>query len=143
VLQITAAGIATGVPGIAHLVASVGGRTWGQWVEVLPRGTYRLAGRVVEAGLGIAGAAVTAIAGPAAGLSATTPSDNGDYALYGVVGDMQVRASKSGTNLKSNTLCSVSIRRWISSSHPSSGRTSRASTSNDYGRRMHPSITSL
>jgi hypothetical protein len=94
VLQMTADGIATGVaPGTAHAVASVGGRTWGQWVDVLPRGTYRLAGRVVEHGLPIAEAAVSVIAGPAAGLSARSDG-SGRYALYGVVDDIQVRASK-------------------------------------------------
>jgi hypothetical protein len=96
VLQVTAGGIATGVSsGMAVAYSRFEGKVGRHEVLVLPRGTYRLMGRVLESGLPITGATVSVIAGRAAGLSATTDSDGG-YALYGVVDEIQIRASKEG-----------------------------------------------
>ena len=65
---------------------------------VLPAGTFRLSGIVVESNTPAAvlsGARVEVTDGPRAGLSATTLS-NGSYRLYGLSGDTQMRVTRNG-----------------------------------------------
>lgn len=67
-------------------------------VVVVPAGTYRLAGIVIEAGTSdaaLADALVQVIIGSGAGLSTTTGQD-GRYRLYGVAGDTEVQVTKEG-----------------------------------------------
>jgi hypothetical protein len=69
----------------------------GKEVLVLPAGTYRLMGTVVEAGTPtgpIYGALVEVITG--SGIRMTTEAYHGHYALYGVSGETSVRATKDG-----------------------------------------------
>ena len=63
-------------------------------VMVLPPGTFKLSGRVLEDSVGVPDARVEVTAGSAAGLS--TVSQDGSYALYGVSGQTQVRVTKDG-----------------------------------------------
>jgi hypothetical protein len=62
---------------------------------VVPAGTFRVQGDVTEGGTGVSGARVEVVSGPDAGLVATTGWD-GSYALWGVAGNLQIRASKDG-----------------------------------------------
>jgi len=62
---------------------------------VLPQGTYRLKGSVVNEGRAVPDAEVAVVAGPAAGL-ATTTTGVGGYRLYGVSGDTEIRVRKPG-----------------------------------------------
>ena len=64
-------------------------------VTVIPQGTYRLSGVVLETDLPIAGAAVAVVSGQGTGLSTLTDS-YGNYRLYGVAGAVQVEVSKAG-----------------------------------------------
>lgn len=64
-------------------------------ITVLPPGTYRLTGKVLESSLPVQDAVVAVLSGVGAGLSATTDAD-GTYRLYGVAGLIQVRFSKPG-----------------------------------------------
>jgi hypothetical protein len=65
-------------------------------VMVLPPGTFKLSGRVLDAdsGLGVTDARVEVTGGSAAGLS--TLSQDGHYALYGVSGQTPIRGTKVG-----------------------------------------------
>ena len=62
-------------------------------VVVAPAGTYRLSGNVRDAGVPVADAEVIVISGPAQGLSTRSA---GNYKLYGVVGDSEIRVAKGG-----------------------------------------------
>ena len=64
---------------------------------VLPDGTFRLIGRVNEAGTAgsLPAARVEVASGVGAGLSATTDA-TGSYRLYGVAGDATIRVSRLG-----------------------------------------------
>jgi hypothetical protein len=63
-------------------------------VFVLPPGTFRVSGMVLDANVEVTGARVEVAAGSSAGLS--TISEAGNYALYGVAGPTEIRASKEG-----------------------------------------------
>jgi hypothetical protein len=65
------------------------------YVLSLPSGTGILAGSVKEASFPIAGALIEVVGGPFAGRSTSSDSFGG-YRLYGVVGDLQIRASGNG-----------------------------------------------
>lgn len=96
VLSLTATGLATGRDrGEEVVTARFDGRTDQATIFVLPEGTFRLAGTVSENGVGLEKATVTAISGVGQGLMA--PSDaRGYYALYGVAGQVVVRATRDG-----------------------------------------------
>jgi hypothetical protein len=64
-------------------------------VIVIADGTFIVTGTVGEVGLTIAGAMVTVLDGPAAGLAAVTQA-NGSYRLFGVGGPVTLRASQAG-----------------------------------------------
>jgi hypothetical protein len=61
----------------------------------LPAGTGILTGSVKESTFPIAGARIEVVSGPLAGRSEVSNS-TGSYRMYGVVGDLQVRASTNG-----------------------------------------------
>jgi hypothetical protein len=64
-------------------------------IFVLPRGTFRLSGKITSAGAALENATVTVIAGVGEGLSARTDA-SGRYELYGVAGIVQVRVARDG-----------------------------------------------
>lgn len=77
-------------------VAAVYGRFVGTSnVIVVPTGTYRLTGKVLESSLPVSGAVVKVVSGQGTGLSTTT-GDFGDYRLYGVAGPIQFEVTKNG-----------------------------------------------
>ena len=89
------AGLATGHDrGEAAVFASFGGRSSGKTVLVLPAGTFMLSGGVFDQGEPAPGVRIAVVAGPAAGLETVT--DSGGYRLYGVSGEVDVRATKPG-----------------------------------------------
>jgi hypothetical protein len=63
-------------------------------VLVLEPGTFRISGTVTEARGGPLSAAIEIVSGRGTGLHTTTA--RGQYALYGVAGDVQLRASADG-----------------------------------------------
>jgi hypothetical protein len=98
VVGISSAGVATArAIGEAIIRVSAQGRTASRLTFVLPPGTFRLDGRVVESGLaaGIPGVTVTVISGVGEGLTALTTSD-GRFKLFGVSGRVRLHAKKEG-----------------------------------------------
>jgi len=64
-------------------------------VVIVPTGTYRLTGKVLESGLPVSFASVKVTAGQGVGMSTTTDY-NGDYKLYGVAGPVEIQVTKLG-----------------------------------------------
>jgi hypothetical protein len=64
-------------------------------VVVMPANTFQLTGKVLESGLGLAGALVSVTAGTGTGFSATTDY-SGEYVLYGVADTIDVTVTKQG-----------------------------------------------
>jgi hypothetical protein len=96
VLRVTSDGSAQGISrGESGITARFRGVSRSKAVLVLERGTYRLAGRIAEAGGNIAGARVAVLSGTGTGLTATS-EDNGFYALYGVAGAIRLHISAGG-----------------------------------------------
>ena len=96
VLSVTATGLATGRErGEEVVTARFDGRTDQATIVVLPKGTFRLAGTVSDNGIGLENATVTVISGVGEGLIAATDA-RGYYALYGVAGQVEVRATRDG-----------------------------------------------
>ena len=95
VLTINAAGVATGhALGETSVTVSFTGRVATKSdVIVAPAGTYRLSGNVRDGGVPVVDAEVVVISGPAQGLSTRSA---GNYKLYGVVGDSEIRVTKGG-----------------------------------------------
>jgi hypothetical protein len=81
--------------GEATVTARVGARSSSGRIFVLPAGTFRLTGQVLEAGEPVGGARVEVIAGTGRGLAASSNSE-GQFALYGVAGHIQLHAKKDG-----------------------------------------------
>jgi hypothetical protein len=77
------------------VTARFDGRTDQATIVVLPKGTFRLAGTVSDNGIGLEKATVTVISGVGEGLIAPTDA-RGYYALYGVAGQVEVRATRDG-----------------------------------------------
>jgi hypothetical protein len=81
--------------GEASVTVSYQGRsTTKSGVLVLPDGTFRVRGAIRDEGLGVNGAQITVSEGDATGLTAT--SVDGNYALYGVAGDVELTVTKTG-----------------------------------------------
>jgi hypothetical protein len=95
VLQLSPTGLATGRDrGEADVIATIGRMSATKHVMVVPTGTFRLEGRLTDAGHAIPGAAITVTAGQGAGLSADAGS--GGFLLYGVAGPIELRARANG-----------------------------------------------
>jgi hypothetical protein len=93
-LTISSNGLATGQErGETSVRVSAASLITTKRVMVLPAGTYRLAGTVRDSGTWVLGARVEVTAGMGQGLAATTTSS---FALYGVAGDIEVRATANG-----------------------------------------------
>ena len=104
VLSIASGGGAVAAkPGQVVLAAENSGRRAGIDVLVLPPGTFRLTGTVSEAGTPIADAAVDLLEGSRA-VKSTRSDDTGMYRLFGVAGNIEVRASKAGYITQVNRL---------------------------------------
>jgi len=84
--------ISAGARGEATIRVSYREQAGRRLVFVMPLGTYRLTGNVMEAGLAVNGARVEILGGAGEGLSAMT--GGGVYRIYGVAGDTRVRVSK-------------------------------------------------
>src|SRR4029453_2689880 len=96
VLSLTITGLATGRErGEEVVTARFAGRTDEARIFVLPAGTFRLAGTVSENSVGLEQATVTVTSGVGEGLMAPTDA-RGYYALYGVAGQVEVRATRDG-----------------------------------------------
>ena len=96
VLSFSGTGVASGhARGEAQITAAYQGQNTQAIVFVLENGTFRLNGRVIEAGIGLAGAKVQVVRGTGTGLSATTTA-NGSYAIYGVAGEVEVEVTLEG-----------------------------------------------
>jgi hypothetical protein len=96
VLELTVTGLATGHSGGRCLViARVAQLAAEATIVVLPKGTFKVVGKVTEAGFGVANASVTVLSGVGQGLSASTTPE-GEYELYGVAGPIEIGATKDG-----------------------------------------------
>ena len=71
-------------------------------VMVLPPGTFKVSGQVLDEHFSVTDARVEVTAGSATGLS--TLSQRGHYALYGVSGPTEIRAAKEGYQPRVETL---------------------------------------
>jgi hypothetical protein len=95
VVRLVAGGQATaGQTGEAQVTASYGTTHGTARVLVLPEGTFRVAGKVLDEGRPVPFATVSAV-GNATTVSAVTTA-TGDYALYGVGGSVEIRAQSEG-----------------------------------------------
>jgi hypothetical protein len=96
VLQVDPQGVATanGV-GESRVTAIVNQRQASSTVLVMPAGTFRLSGRLLEAGIAVSGAIVSVVGGVGQGLTTTT-NDFGHYALVGVAGTLTLQITKAG-----------------------------------------------
>src|SRR5262245_9873123 len=81
--------------GEGRVHASFGGKSATKPVLVLPAGTFRLLGTILDVAGGVGGADVQVSSGTGAGQKATSAS-NGTYALYGVAGPVGLRVSAPG-----------------------------------------------
>jgi hypothetical protein len=94
IINVAASGLVTGtVAGEVTISASYQGRSASVVIVSLPDGTGILAGNVRESTFAIANSTVEVVGGPYGGKSVVS---SGFYRLYGVVGDLQVRASAAG-----------------------------------------------
>jgi Bacterial Ig-like domain (group 2) len=71
------------------------GRSASRTVVVVPTGTFKLSGTIRDAGGAVENVVVQVVSGTGAGQS-TKSIFNGTYALFGVAGDVQLRASAPG-----------------------------------------------
>jgi len=96
VLSISSGGRATAVsPGEAQVTVMAQSKSATQNVIVIPPGTFRVTGTVTESKLPVANATVAVTSGIGTGLSTVTDV-NGQYRIYGVVGEIELTASKNG-----------------------------------------------
>jgi Big-like domain-containing protein len=96
VLSVSATGRATGrANGEADVSAKLDEQSaWQSGVIVVPAGTFRLSGNVMDETFAISGATVTVLSGRGQGLTAT--SSFSLFQIYGVAGDIAIRISKPG-----------------------------------------------
>lgn len=96
ILDVSSTGVARGLArGEAVVSVSYQQRSASAGALVLPAGTYRLRGTVMENGIALAGATVTVLEGEGAGLSAGT-NGVGRYVLYGAGGRVRLQARSPG-----------------------------------------------
>src|SRR5262245_14993401 len=118
VLSVSTTGLASSRdPGETNVEAGYNGNTFRYHVMVLRAGTYRLTGLVRDGGLPITGVEVAVSAGPAAGLSTLTVThletgQAGNYALYGVSGDTEIRVRRPGYEEQKKRIV-VTAHQWL------------------------------
>lgn len=96
VIQVASGGRATAVgPGEATISARFQNRSGSKLILALVPGTYKVSGRITEAGVPLPGVSLRVIRGTGEGLAATSDG-NGRFALYGVSGDVRIQATKLG-----------------------------------------------
>src|SRR5262245_44231278 len=96
ILSISSGGRATAVgAGEAQVTATAQSKSATVTVVVIPPGTFRVSGTVTESKLPVANATVAVTSGIGTGLSTVTDL-NGQYRIYGVVGEIELTASKNG-----------------------------------------------
>ena len=96
VVRVDSQGVATAIAaGDAFVRVSANGRGTSKAIMVLPNGTFRLRGQIVEGGAPVDGASMTVLAGTGEGLTALT-DPGGRYALYGVAGPIKLHGRKEG-----------------------------------------------
>ena len=96
VLSVNPTGLVTGGDrGEGVVTARFEGQADEATILVLPKHTFRLTGTTSDSGIGLANVIVTVVSGVGAGLSASTDA-RGNYALYGVAGRIELRATKEG-----------------------------------------------
>jgi hypothetical protein len=96
VLEVTTTGVATGRTGGRCLVtASVTRFVAYATIVVLPKGTFKVEGKVTGGNSGVPDATVTVLSGIGQGLSASTTGE-GNFELYGVAGPVEIGAAKDG-----------------------------------------------
>ena len=96
VVTVDASGVARAIAlGEVTISARYQNRSAGTSLLVVPAGTYRLKGRITDAGLGLPGVTVTVVRGTGEGLTTTTDV-NGAYALYGVRDHIVLQAKRDG-----------------------------------------------
>lgn len=96
VVQFTAPGLASArARGEAFVYVNYSRQGASREILVLPEGTFRVVGKVTDAGLPLDGVTVTVIGGPGDGLTGVT-SQTGAYAIYGVAGKVRLHAKKDG-----------------------------------------------
>jgi hypothetical protein len=104
VISVTASGLVTATTaGEANITVTYQNRFASLIVLSLPSGTSILAGYVRESNFGITNARVEIVGGQFAGTSMFT-GGGGFFRIYGVVGDLQVRASADGYGAQTTQL---------------------------------------
>jgi hypothetical protein len=98
VATISGSGLLKGLaPGKTAIQATYGGRKASAEVLVLTSGTFILQGSIFEVGnLPLAGARVEVLDGPQAGRVVQMPLQLNSYEIYGLSGDVRVRATRDG-----------------------------------------------
>ena len=96
VLSVNPTGLVTGGDrGEGVVTARFEGRADEATILVLPKHTFRLTGTISDGAVGLANVTVAVVSGVGEGLSASTDA-RGNYALYGVAGRIELRATKEG-----------------------------------------------
>ncbi len=96
VVTVDASGVARATAvGEVTISARYQNRSAGASLLVVPAGTYRLKGRISDAGLGLSGVTLTVVTGVGEGLTTTTDG-NGAYALYGLRDHVVLQAKRDG-----------------------------------------------
>ncbi|HYN10423.1 MAG TPA: Ig-like domain-containing protein [Vicinamibacterales bacterium] len=89
--------------GDAFIGVNMSGRSASRSVIILPAGTFKLSGVVRDASGGLTSVVVEVVSGTGAGQS-TKSFQGGSYALFGVAGQVQLRASAPGYTTQEFTL---------------------------------------
>jgi hypothetical protein len=96
VVDVSSSGVANAVAsGEAFINVSYQSRGASAQTFVLPKGTYRLTGRVSEGTLGLSGVTITVVEGVGEGLTTNT-DETGGYTLFGVRDRVRVQAKLGG-----------------------------------------------
>jgi hypothetical protein len=94
-IQVDASGVASALAaGESRITARFNNRTATNVVLALPPGTYRLTGRISDAGTPLGGVTLQVIEGTGQGATAVSNSGGG-YGLYGVAGSIKIHGKRS------------------------------------------------
>ena len=95
-IQVDGSGVASALaPGESRITARHNGRSATNVVLALSPGTYRLTGRISEAGTALSGVTLQVLEGTGQGATAVSNAE-GIYALYGVAGSLKVHGKRTG-----------------------------------------------